>query len=67
MVMCVLVRMGVLMGVGMHHAVRVPVLVGMYVRMDVRMRVVVFDLICHHTLLKSGFGVIGNDAGRLLR
>ena len=67
MVMCVLVRMGVLMGVGMHHAVRVPVLVRVDVRMDVRVRVVMLDLTCHHTLLKSGFGVIGNDAGRLLR
>ena len=49
--------MGVLMGVGMHHAVRVPVLVGVYVRMDVRVRVVVLDLTCHCVfLLQSGSG-----------
>ena len=49
--------MGVLMGVGMHHAICVPVLVGVYVRMDVRVRVVVLDLACHRVfLLKSGSG-----------
>jgi hypothetical protein len=48
--------MGVLVGMGMHHAVCVPVLMGVYVRMDVRMRVVVLDLTCHRVfLLKSGF------------
>ena len=46
-VMCVFARMGVLMGVGMHRAVCVPVLVGVYVRMDVCVRVVMLDLICH--------------------
>jgi hypothetical protein len=49
--------MGVLVGVGMHHAVRVPVLVGVYVRMDVRVRVVMLHWICHRVfLLKSGSG-----------
>ena len=64
----VLVRMGVLVGVGMHHAVGVPVLVGVYVRVDVRVWVVVFDLICHHTfLLKSGLEMTGNDGGHVWR
>ena len=49
--------MGVLMGMGMHHAICVPVLVGVYVRMDVRVRMVVLNLTCHRMfLLKSGSG-----------
>jgi hypothetical protein len=56
-VMCVFVRMSVLMGVGMHHAIRVPVFVGVYVCMDVCVRVVVLDLTCHRVfLLESGSG-----------
>ena len=55
--MCVFVRMGVLMGVGMHHAICVPVLVGVRVRVDVRVWVVMLDLTCHRMfLLKSGSG-----------
>ncbi len=49
--------MGVLMGVGMHHAVCVPVLVSVDVRVDVRVRVVMLDLRCHRMfLLESGSG-----------
>jgi hypothetical protein len=49
--------MGMFMRMGMDNAVRVPVLVGVDVRMDVRVRVVVLDLTCHRVfLLKSGSG-----------
>ena len=52
--MRVFVRMGVLVGVGMHHAIGVPVLVGVFVRMDVRVWVVVLDLTCHRMFSGSG-------------
>ena len=49
--------MSVLVGMCMDYAICVPVLVGVYVRMDVRVRVVVLDLTCHRVfLLKSGSG-----------
>jgi hypothetical protein len=58
--------MGVLMGVGMHHAICVPVLVRVDVHMDVRMWVVVFDLICHRVfLLKLGSGDDRQRRGRV--
>jgi hypothetical protein len=66
--MRVFVRVGVLVGVGVHHAVRVPVLVGVDVRVDVGVRVVVLDLICHHTfLLKSGLEMTRSDGSRAWR
>ena len=44
------------MGVGMDHAVRVPMLVGVDEGVDVRVRMVVLDLICHRLfLLRLGF------------
>jgi hypothetical protein len=44
-----------LVGMGMHHTICVPVLVGVYMRMDVRVRVVVLDLTCHRIPPEIGF------------
>lgn len=49
--MRVLVRVGVLVGVGMLRPVCVRVLVGMDVRMHVNVRVSVLDLSCHGIFL----------------
>jgi hypothetical protein len=56
MVMGVFVRMAVLMGVRMHDTIGVAMLVSVYVRVDVRVRVVVFDWTRHDIflLVKTG-------------
>lgn len=50
-VMRMLVRMAVFMSVGMQHTIGVTMFVGVNVRMDMRVRVVVFDWIRHDIFL----------------
>lgn len=55
MLVRVLVRVGVLVRVRMHDTIRVPVLVGVCMGMDVRVRVNVFDLFRHDFSPRSAY------------